>query len=128
MPFALSIIGILLIVVGFQNTYKEFGKQLASDFTGDNNFIYWIASLGVIGALGYIESLKKFSRIFMALIIIVMVLVNRGLFDKLMQAIREGTSEAPEYIGAPLPEKGGGGGGGISAGDAISAAVSLGGF
>jgi len=88
MPFALVTIGLLMIVTGAKDTYKEFGEQLRSDFTGENNFLYWLASIGAIGAIGYVEPLKPLSRAFMALIIIVMIVKNQGLFDKLQEAIK----------------------------------------
>lgn len=90
MPFALVTIGLLLIVVGAKGTQREFGSELRADFTGPGNFTFWIASVGAVGALGYIESLKTFSRAFMALIIISMILSNRGFFQKFMEALNAG--------------------------------------
>lgn len=90
MPFVLVIVGILLIVTGAQGTYKQFGSQVASDFTGKGNFEYWIAAIGTVGAIGYIQALQTISRLLMALIIIVMFLSNRGFFVKLQQAIAQG--------------------------------------
>lgn len=94
MPFALVTIGLILIVVGAKGTQREFGSELRADFTGPGNFTFWIASVGAVGALGYVESLKTFSRAFMALIIVSMILSNRGFFQKFMEALNAG----PESI------------------------------
>lgn len=80
MPFALIIVGLLLVVAAVRNTVTDNGQQkglttlVKGDFTGQNNFIYWTVSILIIGALGYIESLKSFSRIFMALIVVALFL------------------------------------------------------
>jgi hypothetical protein len=92
MPFALVTIGLLLIVTGARDTYAAFGTQLQSDFTGQGNFIYWLAALGFIGALGYIQDLRTFSRVFLTLVIISMLLSNQGFFAKLQSAL--GTAKA----------------------------------
>lgn len=92
MPLALITLGFLFVVVGFQDTYKEFGAQLAKDFTGQNSFLVWIAAIGIIGAIGYVKELEKFSRMFLLLIFVVMFLSNKGVFDKFNSAIRQGTS------------------------------------
>lgn len=98
MPFALVTIGLLMIITGAKGTYKEFGEQLTSDFTGEGNFLYWLAAIGGIGALGYIDALKPISRSFMTLIILIMVIRNEGLFDKLREAIGSFDSETPEQF------------------------------
>lgn len=95
MPFVLVLVGILMIVTGAQGTYRQFGAQVASDFTGKGNFVYWVASIGIVGAVGYIKSLETISRMLMALIIISMVLSNRGFFAKFAQAIKQGP-KAPQ--------------------------------
>lgn len=102
----------LLVIVGFQNTYKEFGSQLAKDFTGDGNFIYWIIAIGAIGALGYNKTLEPFSRAFMALIIVVIFLSNKGFFAQLNPQLKAGTDTKPLPAGGNASSSGGGGGGG----------------
>lgn len=90
MPFALVFVGLLLIVTGAKNTYKEFGAELAEDFTGPGNFTYWIVALGAMGSIGYIKAAQPFSRAFMALILVAMVLSNRGVFAQLQSALGQG--------------------------------------
>ncbi len=87
MPFALVIIGIIMIITGAKGTQDDLGNQLLKDFTGENNFMYWIVAIGGVGALGYIKPIQPFSRAFMALIIVAMVIRNGGFFDKFTEAL-----------------------------------------
>lgn len=134
MPFILMIIGAIIITAGFQDTYKELGKQVAGDFTGENNFTYWLISLGVVGAIGYFgegSQLRTFSRVFMALIIIALIVGKNGgvkIFEMLQQGIAEGTKQEVTVIGSPIKGSGSGGGGGdsgIDAGTIISIGASF---
>lgn len=87
MPFLLVFIGLLMVVTGTRNTHVAFARQVQSDFTGQGNFITWVVALGAVGSLGYIEKLRTFSHYFMALIIIGLVLSNKGFFAKFSQAL-----------------------------------------
>ena len=90
MPFVLVAIGLLMIITGINNTYAQFGAQLQGDFSGSKSFIVWILALGSVGALGYINDLRNFSHYFMALILIAMVLSNKGVFQNFQAAIAKG--------------------------------------
>jgi hypothetical protein len=90
MPFALITVGLILVVTGARNTYQAMGQALVGDFTGPGNFTYWLLAIGSIGALGYVDALRGFSRMFMALIIIAMVLKNGGVFNQVQQALQQG--------------------------------------
>jgi hypothetical protein len=90
MPFALILIGLILIVSGARNTHAAMGAQITKDFTGPNNFITWVVAIGTIGAVGYVEKLRTFSHYFMALIIIGMVLSNKGFFTQFQAALAQG--------------------------------------
>lgn len=76
MPFALAIIGIVLIITGIRGTVTGTNPSLTSlvksDFTGQGNYIYWLVAILLLGSLGYIESLKTLSRAFMTLVVIVL--------------------------------------------------------
>jgi hypothetical protein len=111
MPFALATIGLLLIIAGARGTYGDLKKLLVSDFTGENNFFYWIASIGAVGTIGYIPDFEKFSRTFIALIIIAMIIRQEGFFDKFVSALKNlqasdgdsgGKSDATKGIDNPL--------------------------
>jgi len=109
MGFVLAVIGLVLIVTAAKDTYTDFGKEIASDFTGPGNFTYWFAAIGAVGALGYVKSFEKFSRAFMFLIVLAMLLSNQGFFAKLQQALQQGpqrTAKAdPVSSTDPEPER-----------------------
>ena len=111
MAFVLVVVGLLMIVTGARGTYAQFGSQVASDFTGDHNFIYWAAAIGSVGALGYVDTFRTFSRYFMALILLVLILANGGFFNKLTAAIKQGPV-APQGSGAPTQNQAQSGGSG----------------
>lgn len=86
MPFALLIIGIVLLIAAVRNTYGAtnavtggpgLGALLQNDFTGSNNFVYWVVAILIIGALGYIPKLKPLSVALLTLVIIVL-LISKG--------------------------------------------------
>ncbi len=114
MPFALLIIGLLLVVSGARGTAGDLAKLLKSDFSGSNNFFYWVGAILLIGALGYYSPAERVSRMFLALIIIVMILANKGLFQKLTDALSnvQAPPPAPEaQVGQAIPDAIGGQGG-----------------
>lgn len=95
MQFALVTIGLMMIISGARDTYAAFGKELVEDFTGPGNFLYWLVALGFLGAIGSIPQFRSFSRAFMALVLISMVIANRGVAAQLSEAISRG----PEHPG-----------------------------
>jgi hypothetical protein len=107
MPFALTTIGLLFIITGFQDTYKQFFTEVEGDFTGPQSFIYWLISFGVVGSLGYIDELKTFSRVSMALILLAMILADKGgVFSKFTQAVQQGSTTPVNAPGDNLPATG----------------------
>ncbi len=90
MPFALVFAGLIMVITGVKNTQGALGEQLVKDFTGTGNFLYWFVAIGSVGALGAIPGFKPFSRMFMTLIIVAMVIKNGGIFDNLTKALRDG--------------------------------------
>lgn len=91
MPFAFVIIGLLLIITSLQNTYNAMGSQLAKDFTGANSFSVWALGIVLVGAIGYSETARPFSRAFLVLIILAMLLSKKAsIFTTLTNAIKQG--------------------------------------
>ena len=84
MPFVFAIAGIVLVVAGVRGTVTSTNPNLVtllkSDLTGSPNYLEWIAAIGIIGAIGYIPALRTFSRLFMGLVVIGLLLANRGFF------------------------------------------------
>ena len=126
MPFALTFVGLILIITGFQNTYKAFGTQVQGDFSGKGSFLYWLLAIIIVGSIGYIKELQSASRIFMVLIIVaIMVQKNSGVaqginfFSGLTSGLASGSNSNTDSVGAPLAGSSGGGGGGGSSGGGL---------
>lgn len=82
MPFVLIIIGLVFLISGVKDTQDDLLALLKGDFTGQHNYIYWMVSILIVGAVGYVDELKPVSRAFLVLVIIVLFLSNGGFFAK----------------------------------------------
>lgn len=102
MPYALIIIGVVMVVTAAQNTHSQLATQLKGDFIGEQNFTKWIIAIGGVGTLGYVEDLRGLSRAFMALIVIALFLSNTGVIARFNEAINKGpaTIPSPNTVGA----------------------------
>lgn len=88
MPVILLAGGLLLLVSAAAGTTASLGLQLRKDFTGPQSFLYWLAALGVLALLGYVDRFRELSRSLMVLVLLGMVLRNgTGVFARLTQAI-----------------------------------------
>lgn len=83
MPILFIGTGLILLLTGVKGDPAKLYAALENDFSGPGNFVYWTAAMVVLGALGYIRSLQSLSRLFMGLILIVLLLDNRGFFAQL---------------------------------------------
>lgn len=93
MPFALAIIGIVLLVAGVRNKQADLYALVKGDFTGQNNFIFWMASIFAIGVLGYVPKLKPISSALLALVIVVLFLKKGvGFFAQFNTALGQTTT------------------------------------
>jgi hypothetical protein len=90
MPFALAIIGLALIVTAIRGTTTQLFSLIKSDFTGSGNYIWWIVSLLVIGAFGYIKRIQPVVNMFIVLVLVVMFIGagKKGFFAQFTDAIR----------------------------------------
>jgi hypothetical protein len=113
MPFALIFIGMVLVVTGLRDTYKQMGTMVAGDFTGQRGgagFIMFFAAIAMVGALGAIRELRTFSHYFLALIIVSLLLHNAGFMQRLIAALRGTTAATPVPSGTSAGLAGYGGG------------------
>lgn len=94
MAYVLLLVGIMLTVSGVQNTHGKLFQLVKDDFTGENSFIYWAASVALVGGLGYVPALRELSRAFLVLILLVLVISNRGVFPNFMEALKQ-SEQAP---------------------------------
>lgn len=103
MGFALVFVGIMMIVTGANNNYAALGNQLRADFSGEKSFLLWIAAIGGVGALGYIPQFRKFSHYFMALILLSIILANKGFFSAFVTALKNNGSKTVISVRTPSP-------------------------
>jgi hypothetical protein len=129
MIFGLLVLGTLLIASGLKGTEHKLGQQIANDMLGTDGFIGWIAAFGAIGALGYIPKLEQPSRYMLALLIVVIVVRNGGVFQNAMQAIQgaaaSGPAQSVQTSPTSLDNAGGSSSGGSSGGSALGTAASI---
>jgi hypothetical protein len=96
MPFALVLIGLMLIATGVQDTYVAMGSQLKKDFTGPQSFTMWAVAMIMLGMLGYIEQLRRLSWLFMFLVVLALFLSQGTDFlGKLQSSISKGPISPP---------------------------------
>jgi hypothetical protein len=73
MPFAVLLVGAILVVVAFNNTAGTLATQLEGDIPG---YFKWAAAIAAILGLGYIPGLRTPSRYLLGLVLFVVLLVN----------------------------------------------------
>jgi len=91
MPLFALAIGILFIATGLNNTTGQMFSLLGKEFSGSDNkpsFIPLLISILVIGSLGYYEKIQRLANMFLLLVMVVLVLVNRGVFDEFSKAFK----------------------------------------
>ncbi len=98
MPLFLFLLGAIFLAAamrgeacGGEQCYKVLFATMKDDFTGQNNFFYWIMALFIVGAVGYYKPLKPVSNAFMLLIFVVLFLSHDNFVEKFMQEIKSGT-------------------------------------
>lgn len=87
MSLGLLVIGIVFVIAAVRDHSGELFSLLRKDFTGSNNFLYWLLAIGLVGAIGYIPKLKPLSTAFLVLIIVAILLSHKGFFADLQAAI-----------------------------------------
>lgn len=88
MPLIFAFTGILLLIAAVRGTQDTLFGLVAGDFTGSNNFIFWVVAIVVIGMIGYVKPLKDFSTAFLVLLGAVILISNKGFFTNFQNAIK----------------------------------------
>jgi hypothetical protein len=92
MPILFGLFGLVLIVAGVRGNIVSGNPSLVSlikdDFSGSDPFWKWMLAILLIGAIGYVPNLRPISRGFMALVIIVFLLDNQGVFTQLTKVFK----------------------------------------
>ena len=95
MPILFGLFGLILIVAGVRGRITQGTPSLVSllkdDFTGTDPFWKWMLAILLIGSVGYIPNLRPISRGFMALVIIVFLISNQGVFTQLQNVFKSQT-------------------------------------
>ena len=116
MAFVLIIIGVVLLISSVKNTVTStptggpgLFTLVQGDFSGPNNFVFWMVSILLIGALGYIPKLKPLSVAFLTLVVTVLFLTKGnpsstggGFFSQFANALNSTTAPQPTTGGNPL--------------------------
>lgn len=90
MPIFFLIVGALLIIVSINNKLPELGGLVRSDFVaspGSPSFAVWLLAIFVAGSVGYVKELRPVANAFLVLIVVGMILSNKGFFAKFSQSI-----------------------------------------
>jgi hypothetical protein len=102
MPLLFGLFGIILVIAGVRDRVTNGNPSLMSllkgDFTGTNPFWKWLLAILLIGGIGYIPTLRPISRGFMALVIVVFALSNKGLFTQLQNTFSQTSSTQGKTI------------------------------
>jgi len=105
MPFVLLIMGIALLVSSVRGTQDQLFTLVKGDFTGQNNYVYWLVSILVIGSVGYIQDLRKLSTAFLVLVVLVLFLtrgnthaIGGGFFEQFTKQLA--STQTPTPTGA----------------------------
>lgn len=87
MAWPVLLIGLVLVIVGFRGETDKFAETVREDFTGQPNFLFWVVAVFGIGAMGAVKPLRPISDGFFVLILVVLILSNRGFFAELSRQI-----------------------------------------
>lgn len=101
MPFALIVIGAVMVIAAVKNTQGNLGQLVKGEFVGQNNFIFWLSAMFLIGAIGYIPKAKPIATGLLGLVIVVLFLtkgnttnVGGGFFAQLTKGLQSTTTAA----------------------------------
>lgn len=91
MPLILLVVGALFLLAAVRGTHADLFTLLKGDFTGDKNFLVWVVAIFVLGALGYVSGLKPLANAFLLLVVVVILLTNKGFFSQFTSALNSTT-------------------------------------
>jgi hypothetical protein len=92
MPLVFVFLGALFIIVGVAGTQAQLLTQVKQDFAGKNNFFVWIIAIVAIGLIGNIPGLKPLSVALLALVVVAILLSNKGFFSQFASATGIGSN------------------------------------
>jgi len=124
MIFGLALIGLLLIASALKGTEHELAQRFQTDLLGADGFIAWIFAILAIGALGYVPGLETVSNYLLALIMVVVVVRNGGIWTQFQAALQQASAAGPAPSIAPKATSADGSGSSGSGGSSSSSGSS----
>jgi hypothetical protein len=103
MILALLLIGLLLIATSLQDTQHELAQRLQTDILGPQGFLLWAVAIGMLSCIGLIPGLQRPTRYMMALLLIVVLLRNNGVFGQAESALKSASAAGPAPAIAAMP-------------------------
>jgi hypothetical protein len=117
MVAGLICIGLILIATALKNTQHEFGAALQRDVLGTGGFLTWAAAIMAIGAIGYLPEMRTPSRYMLALLGVVIVVRNGGVWANAEAGLQQASQLGPApSLPAPAVSAGSGSGSGSGSG------------
>lgn len=92
MAWAFLIIGLIVLVAAIRGKQTDLWNLVRSDFTGSNNFFYWVLAVILLVALGTFKPIRPITDAFLGLIILVILIGNKDLVGSFTQQVKAGTS------------------------------------
>lgn len=100
MPFVVLLVGAILIVTAFNNSFGTLASELESDIPG---FFKWGAAIAAIVGLGYVPGLRTPSRWLLGLVLLVILLTNYNQVISGFQSFLTSGGQAAGGAGAADP-------------------------
>lgn len=96
MPVAFIVLGLFALVIGVRGTHKEAQALLIDEFTGERNFLTWVFVIGIIGLVGMWKPIRPVSRAFLILVVLALIVANKGFFDRFAGGFLNRPERQPE--------------------------------
>lgn len=88
MPLLLAAVGIVLIVAAVRGSTTTLFELVHNDLTGQNNFLVWLGAILGLGLFGYIKPVRPISAGLITLVMVALVLSNKGFFANFAAAFQ----------------------------------------
>jgi hypothetical protein len=95
MPIAILLFGILMLMTAIKGNQNAVATQLNKDFTGaGGNFFVWVGLVIMLGFIGRVLHIPNAMKLLIALIVLVYLFKQKGIFTQLDQGLTGATAPA----------------------------------
>jgi len=101
LPLLFLIVGVLFLITAIKGNQDQLATQIEKDFTGAGSFFVWIGAILLIGVVGAAIGMPKAAKALIALMVVVFIVAQKGLFSNLQNAITN-TSAPPASSSADV--------------------------